>query len=807
MIEYKNAAFYTEFFRSIDGFSLIEEFGTSTDKRDEDLYIGRIEVLDTVHPLIVRVEIPFTFPHNKLVFRTDSISGYPHLIHSGKIHVGDWFCLNTPFAETAEEQLKLEVQRLKDWVARQMREDLPAIIEDPDVRHALAFANAYEWENPDEVKEFSSEATLTFVGDFHDKIGYFKESMGYLNCIKSHDNRYYVLDDTKSTNHKFPYIIVDEAPPSMETLTDFITLAEHYGWDDKVCKHLLPDIGISLVWQISSRQPIGLSINKLSLEEELSALAKAEEELGKDDSYLPSSSSCSYKGKPTKVLPAQKALLMQEIGRLKENAHNPKDNNRQIFGDIDSLSDDELAEQAYRDFYFEEVYPYEWHRFALGFKYEGKLFWCLLYTNRLSKRRDEQYFNLGSACVCLERVTGLQLRHLMPQVITEEMYYGRGAFSASLTSKKIALVGLGAIGSMVATALAKSGIRHIALWDNDKVEPGNICRSSYCMKDIGESKVDAIRNAINSINPYIEKVVCHGHWHEYGANHTEYINGSFYANVNYNTQEKSIKEIKGYDLIIDCTGSNEMLHFLSFAVPETDIISMCITNHANELLCISNRDGNPFELRKAYLSRIEQDTKNFYVEGTGCYSPTFLASNCDIAALVNLALREMNKSYERGQAMPSTIYSYTERGIVADRLLTYRLPGYDIILNIPSETMYDAEEMNDDINGEIGYLLGCYDREGKQIMITHVADPQNAGALLTDAFKTSKGLIDYIGDYTYSGEDPDTYNESSLESLAAKAEDTDINTNNPLLAVRNPDGTVSFFLYINNGLVKFVKHN
>ena len=106
MIEYKNAAFYTEFFRSIDGFSLIEEFGTSTDKRDEDLYIGCIEVLDTVHPLIVRVEIPFTFPHNKLVFRTDSISGYPHLIHSDKIHIGDWFCLNTPFAETAEEQLK-----------------------------------------------------------------------------------------------------------------------------------------------------------------------------------------------------------------------------------------------------------------------------------------------------------------------------------------------------------------------------------------------------------------------------------------------------------------------------------------------------------------------------------------------------------------------------------------------------------------------------------------------------------------------------------------------------------------------------
>ena len=100
MIEYKNATFYTEFFKSIDGFSVIEDFCTSEDKRDENLYVGRIEVLNTVHPLNIRVEIPFTFPHNKLVFRTNSLSGYPHLIHSGKTHIGDWFCLNTPFAET-----------------------------------------------------------------------------------------------------------------------------------------------------------------------------------------------------------------------------------------------------------------------------------------------------------------------------------------------------------------------------------------------------------------------------------------------------------------------------------------------------------------------------------------------------------------------------------------------------------------------------------------------------------------------------------------------------------------------------------
>ena len=234
-----------------------------------------------------------------------------------------------------------------------------------------------------------------------------------------------------------------------------------------------------------------------------------------------------------------------------------------------------------------------------------------------------------------------------------------------------------------------------------------------------------------------------------------------------------------------------------------EIISMCITNHANDLLCISNRDGNPFELRKAYLSRIEQDTKNFYIEGEGCYSPTFLANNCDIASLVNLALRDLNLNMEKGKLMHSTIYSYSERGIVADRISTYMLEGYDITLNVSKETLYDAEEMNDSPDGAIGYIFGSYSKDGKQIMITHIIDALNAKEALSDAFNTSKGLIDYIGDYRYSGDEPETYNAYTFDLLSSKAEDKSINTNNPLLAVRNPDGSITFFLYINNELVKF----
>lgn len=793
MFDYKNAQFYTDYFSSLEGFSLLEEFKESEDKNEKNLYVGSVEVLNTIHPLVLRVEIPFTFPHNKLVFRTKSLSGYPHLIHNGKIEYGDWFCLNTPFAETPEEQLNQEITRLKEWISHQMREDLPAIIKDANVKKALAFANAYEWENLDEVKEFCSQAMLTFVGDFHNNFDYFKKKLGYLHCIKTPDNRFYAIADSALANYKLPYIIVDQAPKSSETFSDFVLLKEQYEWDEETYKHLLPGFSIPNRWQESS-----YSCGKeRSKEDALSQIEQLVSELQKKDSYLPeptslygnNTESSKNEIKKIKVLPSQKKVLLEFINSIKEsvikhNKYNPMD---ELFSNYDNMTEEE---EARLDYYIEQA-PWEWHHFALGIKYDDGIVWHILYTNEASGSYEKVEFDLTLKSIELKSLISQPLNRLGTQIITQDMFFGRGRFSKRLNSKRIALVGLGAIGSMVASSLAHCGVSKIGLWDFDIVEPGNICRSAYTIKNIGQSKVHAIESVIRSINPFIEtkNLKTHGY--------------SFYANVNYNSQEDASKELEGYDLVIDCTGSNEMLHFLSYAASNAEIISMCITNHANDLLCISNRDGNPFELRKAYLSRIEQDTKNFYIEGEGCYSPTFLANNCDIASLVNLALRDLNLNMEKGNLMHSTIYSYSERGIISDRISTHKLEGYDITLNVSKETLYDAEEMNDSPDGAIGYIFGSYSKDGKQIMITHIVDALNAEELLSDAFETSKGLIDYIGDYRYSGEKSETYSASSFELIASKAEDCSINTNNPLLAVRNPDGSITFFLYINNELVKF----
>ena len=82
----------------------------------------------------------------------------------------------------------------------------------------------------------------------------------------------------------------------------------------------------------------------------------------------------------------------------------------------------------------------------------------------------------------------------------------------------------------------------------------------------------------------------------------------------------------------------------------------------------------------------------------------------------------------------------------------------------------------------------------------------NAESQLCDIFQQSNQIIDYIGDYTYSFESTKNgMEEKIIDILSAKAANESINTNNPLLAVRNLDRSISFYLYMNGGLEKFIE--
>lgn len=70
---------------------------------------------------------------------------------------------------------------------------------------------------------------------------------------------------------------------------------------------------------------------------------------------------------------------------------------------------------------------------------------------------------------------------------------------------KIALIGVGGIGSHLAQQLAYLGVRNFVLVDSDKVEDSNLNRLvGATPTDIGKFKVDVISHMISSINPCIK---------------------------------------------------------------------------------------------------------------------------------------------------------------------------------------------------------------------------------------------------------------------------------------------------------------
>jgi len=72
----------------------------------------------------------------------------------------------------------------------------------------------------------------------------------------------------------------------------------------------------------------------------------------------------------------------------------------------------------------------------------------------------------------------------------------RGIQALSLGDVRVAIVGVGAIGSFVADQLVRSGVAHLTLFDNDIVRPGNLPRHLVSSKYIGRCKVDAIADQL-----------------------------------------------------------------------------------------------------------------------------------------------------------------------------------------------------------------------------------------------------------------------------------------------------------------------
>lgn len=77
-------------------------------------------------------------------------------------------------------------------------------------------------------------------------------------------------------------------------------------------------------------------------------------------------------------------------------------------------------------------------------------------------------------------------------------------FQKKVSSARVAVCGIGGLGSDIAIALARAGVGHIHIIDFDRVDISNLNRQQYFVEQLGMYKTDALKETLSRIAPYCE---------------------------------------------------------------------------------------------------------------------------------------------------------------------------------------------------------------------------------------------------------------------------------------------------------------
>lgn len=106
-------------------------------------------------------------------------------------------------------------------------------------------------------------------------------------------------------------------------------------------------------------------------------------------------------------------------------------------------------------------------------------------------------------------MAGLQA-HPIPsrEVMREALNIRHGEdLQNKISAARVAVCGLGGLGSNIAIALARAGVGYLHLIDFDRVDLTNLNRQQYAVGQLGQYKTDALRETLSLVSPYCD-VTC-----------------------------------------------------------------------------------------------------------------------------------------------------------------------------------------------------------------------------------------------------------------------------------------------------------
>lgn len=211
-----------------------------------------------------------------------------------------------------------------------------------------------------------------------------------------------------------------------------------------------------------------------------------------------------------------------------------------------------------------------------------------------------------------------------------------------LEHKKVLIIGVGAIGSMIAWQLARSGVGKLNLLDQDFVQTGNLPRWMLGLSAVGLGKAQVMANYLKSSYPLIE------------VNFHEFRLGS--PGVNH--MQSLMPLLQDADLVIDATAERCISHLLSDLCNEASVPYLWATGTQGSQGGVVGRvvpkktegcwtcyqhliqDGT-------IMSPAKEDIPN--IQPKGCFHPTFTGTGFDMDNVSIVASRLAVSTLCRGE--------------------------------------------------------------------------------------------------------------------------------------------------------------
>lgn len=262
----------------------------------------------------------------------------------------------------------------------------------------------------------------------------------------------------------------------------------------------------------------------------------------------------------------------------------------------------------------------------------------------------------GGKPIIYHSFTGAPIEWASSYNCSYDYFFGRGCLPSSIADKKILIIGIGAIGSMVAKTFARSGARYLDLYDVDLKEPGNICRSEYDFLSGISDKTYELSSILQSISPFVQCEIPDKAL-DFGIKHT----------IDNNEAKRTVQKVLNrYDIIFDCSTDDGLMYALDKLNIRAKLINISISNHANELVCAMG--SNIARTVKFIFAKIVKSDIVDMFYPTGCWSPTFKASYNDIAAKFQFAMKHIISMLSATEPESNFYVSETQDGMTINRL-------------------------------------------------------------------------------------------------------------------------------------------